>query len=40
VALRVAARSPIDLELWDLSHEAALFRRVFGLGLRVEVASR
>ena len=30
VELRIAARSPVDLELWDLEQEAALFRRIFG----------
>ena len=30
VELRIAARSPVDLELWDLEQESALFRRIFG----------
>jgi exopolyphosphatase/guanosine-5'-triphosphate,3'-diphosphate pyrophosphatase len=35
VVLRVRVRAPIDLELWDLQREAALFRQVFRR--RVEV---
>jgi exopolyphosphatase/guanosine-5'-triphosphate,3'-diphosphate pyrophosphatase len=30
VDLRVAARGPIELELWDAAREAGLFQRVFG----------
>jgi exopolyphosphatase/guanosine-5'-triphosphate,3'-diphosphate pyrophosphatase len=30
VALRVGARGPIELELWDAAREAGLFQRVFG----------
>jgi exopolyphosphatase / guanosine-5'-triphosphate,3'-diphosphate pyrophosphatase len=30
VELRIAARAPVDLELWDLEQEGALFRRIFG----------
>lgn len=30
VRLALAARGPLDLELWDAEREAALFRRVFG----------
>lgn len=30
VTLNLTARAPVDLELWDAQHEAALFRRVFG----------
>jgi exopolyphosphatase/guanosine-5'-triphosphate,3'-diphosphate pyrophosphatase len=37
VELRVGARAPIDLEVWDLEHEHALFRRVFGKKLAVSV---
>ena len=29
VELRLSARGPIDLELWDAAREAALFQRVF-----------
>jgi exopolyphosphatase/guanosine-5'-triphosphate,3'-diphosphate pyrophosphatase len=36
--LRAKDRAPVDLELWDVAHEAPLFRRVFGRRLRVEVA--
>jgi exopolyphosphatase/guanosine-5'-triphosphate,3'-diphosphate pyrophosphatase len=38
VAVRLTARAPVDLELWDVQHEAALFRRVFGR--RLELHSR
>ena len=38
ISLRIKARAPVDLELWDVAHEAALFRQVFGRGLRWEVA--
>jgi exopolyphosphatase / guanosine-5'-triphosphate,3'-diphosphate pyrophosphatase len=37
VRVRLRSRVPLDLELWDAEHEAALFRRVFGR--RLEVAS-
>lgn len=37
VKLALKARSPIDLELWDLEHEQSLFRRVFGKRLEVDV---
>lgn len=30
VSLRISARAPVDLELWDLGEEAELFRRIFG----------
>jgi exopolyphosphatase/guanosine-5'-triphosphate,3'-diphosphate pyrophosphatase len=30
VGLRIGARDPIELELWDAAREAALFQRVFG----------
>jgi exopolyphosphatase/guanosine-5'-triphosphate,3'-diphosphate pyrophosphatase len=33
VRIAIAARGPLDLELWDAEREAALFRRVFGLRL-------
>jgi hypothetical protein len=39
VRLKAKNRAPLDLELWDVAHEAPLFRRVFGRRLRVEVAS-
>jgi exopolyphosphatase/guanosine-5'-triphosphate,3'-diphosphate pyrophosphatase len=35
VDLRVGARGPIELELWDAAREAALFQRVFGRRLDV-----
>lgn len=38
ITLRVAARGPVDLELWDVSRDAALFARMFGRRLRVEAA--
>ncbi|MEW5741612.1 MAG: Ppx/GppA phosphatase family protein [Myxococcota bacterium] len=36
VVLKVRAKESIDLELWDVAHEQALFREVFGRGLVVE----
>ncbi|MFZ5470893.1 MAG: HD domain-containing protein [Myxococcota bacterium] len=30
VVVRLSSRVPLDLELWDAEHEAALFREVFG----------
>jgi exopolyphosphatase/guanosine-5'-triphosphate,3'-diphosphate pyrophosphatase len=30
VSVRVHAKQPVDLELWDAQHEVPLFRRVFG----------
>ena len=30
ISLRIKARAPVDLELWDVAHEAPLFRQVFG----------
>lgn len=38
VVLRVRARGPLDLEIWDLGREAALFRQVFRR--RIEVAGQ
>ena len=35
VELRVAARGPLDLELWDAAREAPLFQRVFSRRLSV-----
>ncbi len=35
VALRVKARGPVDLELWDVAHETALFQQVFGKRLTI-----
>jgi exopolyphosphatase/guanosine-5'-triphosphate,3'-diphosphate pyrophosphatase len=40
VSVRLKVRAPVDLELWDVAHEAPLFRKVFGRRLRVEIASR
>ena len=37
VVVKLRARHPVDLELWDAAHEAALFRRVFGRKLIVQV---
>ena len=37
VVLRLGARAPVGLELWDVRHEASLFRKVFGRKLRWEV---
>ncbi len=37
VVLRLKARAPVDLELWDVNHEASLFQRVFHRTLRWEV---
>ncbi|MGZ6133093.1 MAG: Ppx/GppA phosphatase family protein [Myxococcaceae bacterium] len=37
VLVKLKARSPLDLELWDATHEAALFRRVFGRKLLLQV---
>jgi exopolyphosphatase/guanosine-5'-triphosphate,3'-diphosphate pyrophosphatase len=36
VNLRVKAASSIDLELWDVEHEAGLFKDVFGKSLMVQ----
>jgi exopolyphosphatase/guanosine-5'-triphosphate,3'-diphosphate pyrophosphatase len=30
VRMKISARGPLDLELWDAEREAVLFRRVFG----------
>lgn len=35
VWLKVRSRQPVDLELWDVEHEVALFREVFGRRLVV-----
>src|SRR5262249_23101570 len=40
VELRVQARAPVDLEVWDLEHEMALFQRVMGKRLNVQVVKR
>ena len=37
VMVKLRARSPLDLELWDATHEAGLFRRVFGRKLLMQV---
>jgi len=37
VHLTLFAKTPVDLELWDVEHELMLFRRVFGQGLQIEV---
>ena len=33
IHLRLGAKGPADLELWDADREVALFKKVFGLGL-------
>lgn len=38
VVLRLVSKVPLDLEMWDVDHEAPLFRRVFSRRLRWEVA--
>ena len=35
ISLRIKARAPVDLELWDVAHEAPLFRQVFGRSLQL-----
>jgi exopolyphosphatase/guanosine-5'-triphosphate,3'-diphosphate pyrophosphatase len=35
VTLELRAKAPVDLELWDVAHEGALFRQVFGRRLVV-----
>ena len=37
VVLQVKTKQSVDLELWDLAHEEALFREVFGRSLVVQV---
>jgi len=37
IVLKLRARAAVDLELWDVAHEAPLFRKVFGRRLRWEV---
>ena len=39
VVLHLVTQGPADLELWDVGHEAQLFRRVFGARLTVTTAS-
>jgi exopolyphosphatase/guanosine-5'-triphosphate,3'-diphosphate pyrophosphatase len=39
VILRLRAHAALDLEVWDVAHEAALFQRVLGRRLRWEVVS-
>lgn len=38
VVVRLRARGPVDLELWDAAHELALFREVFGHSLTFQTA--
>jgi exopolyphosphatase / guanosine-5'-triphosphate,3'-diphosphate pyrophosphatase len=38
VILHVTTCGPADLEIWDIGHEAQLFRRVFGASLLVAIA--
>ena len=38
VHVRLDAKGPIDLELWDLAHENELFQRVFGRRLEASTA--
>jgi len=41
VLIHLSNHGPADLELWDVAHEAQLFRKVFGTSLAVTtVASR
>jgi exopolyphosphatase/guanosine-5'-triphosphate,3'-diphosphate pyrophosphatase len=40
VQLRLGSRAPVDLELWDVEHELALFRRVFGRKLEIGASRR
>jgi len=35
VWLKAKSRQAVDLELWDVEHEVALFREVFGRSLVV-----
>ena len=37
VSVKLGSRVALDLELWDVAHEAPLFRRVFGKRLDVQV---
>jgi exopolyphosphatase/guanosine-5'-triphosphate,3'-diphosphate pyrophosphatase len=37
VAVTVKTRTPVDLELWNVSQETPLFREVFGKGLQINV---
>jgi exopolyphosphatase / guanosine-5'-triphosphate,3'-diphosphate pyrophosphatase len=39
VVLHLHARTPLDLEVWDVAHEAPLFRRALGRRLRWVVVS-
>lgn len=39
IALQLVARGPADLELWDVAHEAQLFRKVFGAKLAFATSS-
>lgn len=36
VQLRLGARAPLDLEIWDAERELPLFRRIFGHGLELQ----
>jgi exopolyphosphatase/guanosine-5'-triphosphate,3'-diphosphate pyrophosphatase len=37
VIVTVKTRTPVDLELWNVSHETTLFREVFGKSLQINV---
>jgi exopolyphosphatase / guanosine-5'-triphosphate,3'-diphosphate pyrophosphatase len=37
--IEIAARAPVELELWDVERETPLFRRVFRMGVDVKTAS-
>jgi exopolyphosphatase/guanosine-5'-triphosphate,3'-diphosphate pyrophosphatase len=39
IQLRLGAKGPADLELWDAGREVALFRKVFGLGLHLRLGA-
>jgi exopolyphosphatase / guanosine-5'-triphosphate,3'-diphosphate pyrophosphatase len=38
VSLHFKSRQPVDLELWTVERETALFRRVFGKRLALHVS--
>ena len=35
--IKLHARTPVDLEIWDVEHEVPIFRDVFGRGLQLQV---
>ncbi len=40
VVINLRTRTPVDLELWNVSHEVALFREVFNKGLQINVVRK